>query len=136
MNSWIYVAVPFVAWLIAGFLKFIINSFKNKRVAVDLVGYGGMPSNHSSIVSSVATLIGCTEGVDSPVFGLAITLVFIVIMDANGLRRAVGRHAAVINQLSGGGVVLRELMGHTKLEIMAGLFLGMLIGFLSASIGF
>ena len=135
MNSWIYVVVPFVTWLIAGFLKFLINSFRERRVAFDLVGYGGMPSNHSSIVSSMATLIGCTEGVDSPVFGLAIALVFIVIMDANGLRRAVGMHAAVINQLSDSGVVLREIMGHSKLEILAGLFLGMLIGFLSASVG-
>lgn len=136
MSSWIYVAVPFVTWFIAGFLKFLINSFREKRFAFDLVGYGGMPSNHSSIVSSIATLIGCTEGFDSPVFGMAISLVFIVIMDANGLRRAVGMHAVVINQLSDSGLVLREIMGHSKLEILAGLFLGMLIGLLFASVGF
>jgi acid phosphatase family membrane protein YuiD len=129
MKTWVYVAVPFLTWLIVGLLKFILNSVKEKKIAFDLVGYGGMPSNHSAIVSSIATAIACREGIDTPEFGVAIAMVFIVIMDANSLRGAVGRHAAAINQLSGGLIALRERMGHTKIEILVGLFIGALIGF-------
>ena len=52
-----YALTPFLAWLVAGVSKFIINSIKAKQLAFGLIGYGGLPSNHSAIVSSMATLI-------------------------------------------------------------------------------
>ena len=122
-----YALTPFLAWLVAGISKFIINSIKAKQLAFGLIGYGGLPSNHSAIVSSMAALIAFKEGVGHPAFGVAITLAFIVMLDANSLRRQVGKHAAAINKLAAevsAHQSLRERMGHTRLEIAAGIAVG------------
>ena len=122
-----YLITPFLAWLIAGILKFIINSIKAKKLALELVGYGGLPSNHSAIVSSTAALIAFNEGFHSAAFGVAITLAFIVILDANALRQQIGKHAKAINRLLDPSMekkLLRERMGHTKVEIVAGILAG------------
>lgn len=125
-----YLITPFMAWLVAGILKFIINSIKAKQLAFGLIGYGGLPSNHSAIVSSMAALIALKEGVGHPAFGVAITLAFIVMLDANSLRKQVGKHAVTINKLASGAVdhqTLRERMGHTPLEIVAGVAVGIVV---------
>lgn len=125
-----YVVTPVLAWLVAGIAKFIINSIKAKQLAFGLIGYGGLPSNHSAIVSSMVMLIALKEGADHPAFGVAMTLAFIVMLDANSLRREVGKHAAAINQLAADGhqhTKLRERMGHTRLEIAAGILVGVAV---------
>lgn len=61
-----YAITPFAAWLTAGVLKFLINSIKARQLAFGLIGYGGLPSNHSAIVSSMATLIALKEGISHP----------------------------------------------------------------------
>lgn len=130
MNYYSYLITPFLAWLVAGCLKFLINSIKAKQLAFGLIGYGGLPSNHSAIVSSMAALIAFKEGVDTPAFGVALTLAFIVMLDANSLRRAVGKHAVAINKLAKDDPEyqqLRERMGHTKIEILAGVIVGIFI---------
>lgn len=120
-----YALTPFVAWLLAGCSKFAINSLRAKRLAFDLIGYGGMPSNHSAIVSSMAVLIALKEGIADPAFGVAVTLAFIVLLDASSLRRQVGLHAQAINLLSAKQApALRERMGHSRAEILAGLLVG------------
>ena len=125
-----YLITPFLTWLICGISKFVINSIKTKRLAFDLIGYGGMPSNHSAIVSSMVSLVASKDGINSHAFGVALTLAFIVILDASSLRKQVGRHAQVINQLDNyQGDKLRERVGHTKLEILVGISLGTFIGF-------
>lgn len=124
-----YLITPFIAWFIAGSLKFLINSIKAKQLAFGLVGYGGMPSNHTSIVTSIASLIAFNEGIHSPSFGVAIALTFIVMLDANSLRRQVGKHAEAINKLSD-AAELRERMGHTKAELLGGVVTGTLVGYL------
>jgi acid phosphatase family membrane protein YuiD len=133
MNLYIYVVTPFLTWLVAGVFKFLINSIKEGRFALDLIGYGGLPSNHSAIVSSMATLIGLKEGINTPAFGVAITLGFIVILDASSLRRQVGKQAAAINQLNSANIekpiILRERMGHTRIEITAGIAVGIAVAF-------
>jgi acid phosphatase family membrane protein YuiD len=66
-------------------------------------------------------------GVSDPAFGVALTLAFIVILDAASLRGQVGRHAAAINLLNSGNaaqVVLRERMGYTRIKIAAGIIVG------------
>ena len=83
MSELSYALTPFLAWLVAGVLKFAINSFRARRLAFDLIGYGGLPSNHSAIVSSMATLIALKEGINSSSFGVAIALAFIVILIAD-----------------------------------------------------
>ncbi len=125
-----YALTPFFAWFVAGISKFIINSIKAKQLAFGLIGYGGLPSNHSAIVSSMATLIALKEGIGHPAFGVAITLAFIVMLDANNLRRQVGKHAVAINKLAAevsDHQSLRERMGHTRLEIGAGIAVGIVV---------
>ena len=125
-----YLLTPFLAWLVAGILKFVINSIRAKKLAFGLIGYGGLPSNHSAIVSSMAALIAFKEGIGHPAFGVAITLAFIVLLDASSLRKQVGKHAAAINRLnvqSTSKTPLRERMGHTHAEIIAGVLVGVAV---------
>ena len=134
MKEFSYALTPFLAWLVAGILKFLINSLKTRRFAFDLIGYGGLPSNHSAIVSSIAMLIALKEGVNNPAFGVAIALAFIVILDATSLRRQVGKHATAINKLNSlvndSQLSLRERMGHTRIEILVGVLTGSAIAYL------
>lgn len=131
MDYYIYLITPFCAWLICGITKFIVNCIKENRLAFDLIGYGGMPSNHSAIVSSMASLIAFKEGIDSSVFGAVLTLAFIVIMDANSLRKKMEQHAIELNKLKNHSEpLLRERIGHSKLEILFGMIIGIIIGFL------
>jgi uncharacterized protein len=125
-----YLIVPFLSWFVAGVFKFIINTFISRRLAFDLVGYGGMPSNHSAIISSIAALIAFKEGFDSPLFGLAIANAFIIMLDANSLRRQVGKQAKAINILlieDAHFEKLRERMGHSISEIIGGIIVGTLV---------
>jgi acid phosphatase family membrane protein YuiD len=126
-----YLVTPLVTWVTVGPIKFLINSIKARKWAFNLVGNGGFPSNHSAVVSSMATLIALREGIGHPAFGVAVTLCFIVIIDANSLRQHVGRQAAAINRLAEGKPDhkwLRERMGHTVVEILGGLATGIAIG--------
>lgn len=129
-----YFLTPILAWCTAGALKFIINSIGSKRLAFDLVGYGGFPSNHAAIVSSTTSLIAIREGFNSPAFGIAITLAFIVILDANNLRWQLGQHAKRLNEISRerpANTLLRESIGHTKTEILAGIVVGIAVSLLA-----
>jgi acid phosphatase family membrane protein YuiD len=128
-----YLLTPLLTWLVVGPIKFTITSVRQRRLAFNLVGNGGFPSNHSAVVSSMATLIALREGIGHPAFGVAVTLAFIVMIDANSLRQHVGRHAAAINRLagetaSGAHLHLRERMGHTLVEIGGGIITGVLMG--------
>lgn len=128
-----YLLMPFIAWLVAGSCKFLINSIRAGELAISQIGYGGMPSNHSAIVCSVATLIALREGLNSGAFGVAVGLAYIVMMDANGLRIKVGLQARAINRLNyngAAGELLRERMGHSKWEIAAGFVVGIATAFL------
>jgi acid phosphatase family membrane protein YuiD len=128
----IYLLTPVLTWLVVGPIKFVINSARQRRWAFNLVGNGGFPSNHSAVVTSMATLIALREGMGDPAFGVAVTLCFIVMIDANSLRQHVGRQAAAINRLGGAGAgvpPLRERMGHTLVEIGGGIVTGIGMGF-------
>ncbi len=121
-----YIITPFAAWLIAGCSKFAINSIKAKSAAFKQIGYGGFPSNHTSIVTSIAWLIALKEGADAPALGVAIALSFIVILDATSLRMKVGAHAQRLNALSANEQPLRERVGHTPFEVLGGVLTGLL----------
>lgn len=129
--SYHYLMTPFIAWFVAGTLKFLINSLITKKAATHLIGYGGLPSNHSAIVCSMAALIGLREGIGHPAFGVAVTLAFIVMLDASSLRRQVGKQAAALNQLlklqNPAAPQLRERMGHSVVEILAGVIVGLVV---------
>jgi acid phosphatase family membrane protein YuiD len=132
-----YLLTPLLTWMVVGPIKFLITSVRQRRLAFNLVGNGGFPSNHSAVVTSMATLIALHEGIGHPAFGVAVTLAFIVMIDANSLRQHVGRHAVAINKLAASNVAgadqhvhLRERMGHTLVEIGGGIVTGIAMGHL------
>ena len=133
-----YLLAPFVGWVSSGGTKFLVTSVLERRLAIDLIGtYGGLPSTHSTIVTTTAALIGFKAGIGSPAFGVAVALCVIVIMDATGLRRHVGRHASSLNKLLGGQRDhrrLHERVGHHRTEVLAGCALGVLCGYLLSHI--
>lgn len=126
--EYIYLITPFAAWLVAGITKFIVNSIRAKQLAFGLIGYGGLPSNHSAIVSSMAMLIALMEGITHPAFGVALTLAFIVMLDANSLRRQIGKQAQAINKIDN-QAELRERIGHSRIEIISGVIVGCLVAY-------
>lgn len=124
-----YVIAPAIGWLVAGSVKFLINSLRQKQLAFSQIGYGGIPSTHSSIVSTTAMLVGLREGFNTPVFAIAMTIALIVILDAASLRRHIGYQAAAINHLlkdEQNWQPLRERVGHRRIEIIAGVMTGFL----------
>ena len=119
---------PLTAWVAAGSLKLTISALRSGRLDWAQVGLGGLPSNHTAVVSSTAILIGLREGVQSPLCALAVTVAMIVMFDALHLRREVGAHAAALNDLRRSDptrLPLREHLGHQWLEVVGGLLVGL-----------
>lgn len=129
-----YFLAPFIGWFVSGCLKFLINSILFGRDgARKHAGNGGFPSTHTSTIATVAFLIGFGEGWFSPAFGLAVGFLFIVAIDATGLRIAVGQQAAVLNTMHAQDSEyqpMREKMGHTRIEIIGGLVVGLVTSFI------
>lgn len=122
------------AWGMAQFLKVPIEYILYRRLNWGLwFSSGGMPSSHSALVTSITLSIGLFYGFDSPIFALAFAMAMIVIYDAAGVRREAGRHAEKINILineflSGHPISdkqLKEVIGHTPAQVLAGTALGL-----------
>ncbi len=128
-----YALVPVIAWFAAGSLKFMINYIRFQKQAVTLIGNGGFPSTHTTVMSSTVFLIGLSEGASSPLFGLGVAVLMITIIDALGIRRAVGKQAKAINRYMAlqntEESVLRERQGHSPFEVLGGLVLGFLLAY-------
>jgi acid phosphatase family membrane protein YuiD len=136
IGSWAYVIAPLVGWIVAGSLKFAINSLRSRTPAWGQIGYGGMPSTHATIVSTTAVLIGLKEGWNTAPFAIAGTVALIVMLDAVGLRGHIGSHARALNGLMTGdapGHPLRERIGHRWSEVAAGAFVGTICALLLAA---
>ena len=131
-----------LAWAVAQALKVMLTLAISRRFDKSRVlGSGGMPSSHSAMACAMLMTIGFREGFSSSIFALAFCFSGVVMYDAAGVRRSTGKNAAVINQLmdmlSGNGYTfdekrLRELVGHTPIQVLAGALLGTLIGTLMA----
>ena len=140
MNEYKYIWVPFLSWFSVQLTKFITDLVKNKKVDLKvLVASGGMPSSHSSIVTSLMTLIGINEGFDSILFAIAFVFGMIVMYDAAGVRRAAGKQAGILNQLIYSNQVkvntnekLKELIGHTPKQVFVGALWGIVLGIICA----
>ncbi|MEW6606511.1 MAG: divergent PAP2 family protein [bacterium] len=125
-----------LAWLIAQVLKIIIYARKNRRINFRLLlGSGGMPSSHSATVMALSTAVGKIHGWDTPLFIVTLIFAFIIMTDAVGVRRAVGQQARILNimvdELYEKGTIserrLKELLGHTPVEVFVGAGLGILV---------
>lgn len=123
-----YAAAPFVAWLAAGSLKFAVNTLLDRRPAFGRIGLGGAVSTHTTVVATMAWLVGLKEGVGSPVFGVALTLAVIVVIDALDLRHRIGLIAKALKAVHPEEPVvaaLRDRIGHHPREVAAGALLGL-----------
>lgn len=127
------------AWLIAQLLKVTVNLVLLRKFSLHLIiSSGGFPSSHSATVSALALGIGKYYGWDSPIFAVAAVFGMIVLYDAAGVRRAAGKQAEVLNQLierlyHGPDLAqekLKELIGHTPLEVFGGVMVGIIVGLL------
>lgn len=125
--------------LFAQLLKVITNYITYKKFDVTrFVETGGMPSSHSSFVSTLTTCMGFARGFNSPEFAACFVFSLIIMYDAAGVRKAVGEQAKIINRIiikfekndHNVDEELKELIGHTRLQVIAGAVLGILIGLL------
>ena len=130
------------AWLIAQFIKLLIHVVRtHKYDPAFMFRLGGMPSSHSAAVSAVATSIGIICGFGSPIFAVALTLAAIVMNDAHSVRRAAGQQARLVNQIVDELFKthrfpqhkLVELLGHTRVEVLLGMILGIVTALLAHS---
>ena len=124
------------AWLMAQVIKMPLNYLYTRRWNwALLLTTGGMPSSHSSLMTGTVFAIGLYYGFDNPTFALGVAITMIVTYDAGGVRRQAGIHAQRINVLFGellkGHPVsekdLREVLGHTPLEVIGGILLGLVV---------
>ena len=132
-----YLLAPIVAWAIAQAAKVTLTSVRQRRLNLRVLAQtGGMPSSHAAIVAGLTTAVGKHAGLSSPDFAIALIFTFVVMYDAAGLRRAAGRQAEVLNRLVEDlvhmrGVQearLRELLGHTPMEVLVGALIGFAVG--------
>ena len=128
--------IPFLVLIITQVFKTIYFSIKNKKLDLfTLLTTGGLPSSHSSLVSSLATVVLKVNGAGSAEFAIAVILAIIVMYDASGIRKAAGEHAKILNEMmeekeyysSKEYKKLKELLGHTKLEVFIGLLTGIFL---------
>ena len=123
------------SWFVAQFLKTVIFAVDNKKWDwTRLFGDGGMPSGHSATVSSLAMLSALTFGFDSFEFAVTSILAIIVCHDATGVRRETGKQAVLLNELIKAfevlsteklpEVKLKEFVGHTPVQVLAGITVG------------
>ncbi len=125
-----------LAWLLAQTIKVAIGVIREKRFNFRwFVGTGGMPSSHAATVSALATAVGLELGFSSPFFAIAFFFAFIIMFDAQGVRRQSGQQAEILNKIIEDiylqkGVKqerLMELLGHTPVQVFIGAALGVIV---------
>jgi acid phosphatase family membrane protein YuiD len=126
--------VAVIAWVLAQTLKVLIYLWRDRRLNLrHLVSSGGMPSSHSALVTALATAVATTSGVRSPLFAVAVLFAAVVMYDAAGVRQAVSVQARILNRMLDEIFVeqrfnekrLRELIGHSPVEVFVGAALGL-----------
>ncbi len=136
--------VSLLSWFVAQVLKTIINFVLLGRFQLERMwGDGGMPSAHSATVTAMVIATARSEGINSAIFAVAAVVAIITMHDAMGVRRETGEQAKVLNKMLEQWIEvteknapflqnmhLKEMVGHTPLQVMAGFALGILVGFL------
>ncbi|MEG1430088.1 MAG: divergent PAP2 family protein [Oscillospiraceae bacterium] len=130
--------LSFTAWLIAQVMKLLIDLVRTHKLDFSiLTGSGGMPSSHSAVVCACAAAVGMAEGWHSVTFAVAVVIAFVVMYDAANVRKAAGEQAKILNYMMNHwtemppdlfGKQLRELLGHTPVQVIAGAALGVAVG--------
>lgn len=143
--SWNYIlTVSILGWFTAQVLKTVINFFLMGRLQIERMwGDGGMPSAHSATVCAMVVATGRYAGVHSPIFAVASVMAIITMHDAMGVRWETGEQAKVLNSLIEEWIEiskknapflenmhLKEMVGHTPLQVVAGVLVGVAVGFL------
>ena len=132
-----YVYIPLLTWFCIQLFKVIYDLVVTKKFNFKrILGAGGMPSSHSAVVMSLATMIGKSEGFGSQIFALSFGFALIVMYDAAGVRRAAGKQAQLLNKLietpglTGIQVQekLVEVLGHTPKQVIVGALVGVAVG--------
>jgi len=125
-----------VAWMLAQVIKLPLDYLRTRRWNWALMfTTGGMPSSHSALMTGTVLAIGLYDGFDNPIFALGVAITMVVVYGAAGVRRQAGIHAQRINvlfdELLHGHPVsdkdLREVLGHTPLEVIGGILLGLIV---------
>jgi hypothetical protein len=125
-----------IAWAVAQIIKLPIDYLRSNRWNWSLLlTTGGMPSSHSALVTATTLAVGLYFGFDNPTFALGVVITMVVTYDAAGVRQQAGIHAQRINVLfeellRGHPIIekdLREVLGHTPLEVVGGILLGLLV---------
>ena len=129
-----------VAWFLAQAVKVVLYAFLARKLDLGrFVSSGGMPSSHSALVVACTTAIGRLYGVEGPLFALAVMVSVVVMYDACNVRRSAGDTARLVNkllehmeQLTAEDLAdnLKEVMGHTPLQVLMGALLGLGVGLL------
>ena len=125
-----------IGWLLAQALKIPSEYLRSRRwLWTMFFAAGGMPSSHTALMVSGTLAVGLYHGFDNPIFGIAVAVTMIIAHDAAGVRRQAGKHAerlnVLFNELLQGHVLseqeLKEVIGHTPLEVIGGIILGLLV---------
>jgi len=134
------ITAAFLGWIIAQALKVLTDLWVGKKLNLNrFVGAGGMPSSHTSMVIALTTAIAKLQGLGSAEFAISAALSVIVMYDATGVRRETGTQAKMLNWMAENWPhedevsfekKLKEFVGHTPLEVLAGAVLGFVIGIL------
>ncbi len=129
----------FFGWLVAQTIKVILGVIRERRFNFKwFVGTGGMPSAHASGAAALATAVGIYSGPDAALFGVTLMFAIVVICDAQGVRRSTGQQAEILNAIMEDiywkkkikQEKLKELIGHTPVQVFSGIFIGILTAFL------
>ena len=133
------VVITFMGWFTAQIVKVIIGVIREKRFNFKwFIGTGGMPSSHAAGVTAMATSVGLYEGVGTALFGVTLMFAVVVICDAQGVRWSTGKQAEILNKIMDDIYWkkriqedrLKELIGHTPIQILAGIFVGIIVAHL------
>ena len=131
-----------LAWFLAQLIKTVANLVVNRNLDLKrMVGSGDMPSSHSSFICAATASIGQIYGWQAPLFSLAAVVALVVMYDACNVRRAAGEQAKVLNQMIEEWIDiseknspflqnmhLKEMVGHTPLQVVAGMVVGIVVG--------
>ena len=139
LEEYRFIIVPMAVWFFIQLFKLIYDLVTTKKFNFKrILGAGGMPSSHSAVVTSLATMIGISQGVQSPIFAVSAIFAFVVMYDACGVRRAAGKQAKILNEIVNTPGLsnleisekLQEALGHTPVQVGVGALIGILVGFI------